>query len=108
MAGSSQGCKDFRCHIAQRVGAAAGALGFVLDIQGGAEQVSVSDGIRSVLFISNAQVALAPSTCLRLAMQAFFWLKVTGLDEVGNGNRGQQSDDCDHDHDFHKGEPRRA
>src|SRR4051794_17060260 len=34
-------------------------------------------------FISNAQVAFAPSTCLRLAIQAFFWLNVRALTKLG-------------------------
>ena len=28
-----------------------------------------------------------------------------GADEVGNGNRGQQANDGDDDHDFHQREP---
>src|SRR5436190_17710013 len=39
----------------------------------------------SVLFFfcSKAQEALAPSICLRLAMQAFFWLAVRAFTKLG-------------------------
>ena len=30
---------------------------------------------------------------------------LAGLQERGNGNRGEQCDDCDHDHDFNQCEP---
>src|SRR6266849_5548531 len=45
---------------------------------------SVLTGV-SVLFffISSAQVALAPSTCFMLAMQAFFWLMARALMKLG-------------------------
>src|SRR5437773_1919021 len=36
-----------------------------------------------VFFCSRAQVALAPSTCLRLAMQALFWLAVRAFTKLG-------------------------
>src|SRR5260370_32277482 len=34
-------------------------------------------------FISSAQVALAPSTCFMLAMQAFFWLAARAFTKLG-------------------------
>src|SRR2546427_2165415 len=36
-----------------------------------------------VFFCSNAQLALAPSICLRLAMQALFWLSERALIKFG-------------------------
>src|SRR3954470_8440339 len=45
---------------------------------------SLSCGVSvTVFFCSSAQVALAPSTCLRLAMQAFFWLAVRAFTKLG-------------------------
>src|SRR5947208_11339999 len=37
----------------------------------------------TTFFCSSAQVALAPSICLRLAMQAFFWLAVRAFTKLG-------------------------
>src|SRR6266700_849340 len=37
----------------------------------------------AVLCASRAQVALAPSICLRLAMHALFWLAVRALTKLG-------------------------
>src|SRR6266853_1320682 len=45
---------------------------------------SVSAGESALVFLaSRAQVALAPSICLRLAMHALFWLAVRALTKLG-------------------------
>src|SRR5467141_2876880 len=45
---------------------------------------SAATGVLALFFfISSAQVALAPSTCFMLAMQAFFWLAARAFTKLG-------------------------
>ena len=90
-------------HRANRVGAAgrAGRKHDVLDVELHFNE-SGRVGIR--LFVFQRPLMLGAVDLAKAVDAGVFLGRIAGADEVRDRNDGQQTDDGDHDHDFHKRE----
>ena len=116
-AGGGQRTRRRRVHSGRSVssfrGAANATLGCaVQDTRPGAIEVlgqrTVHDGGRAVRAAFQRPLLNGAVNQPEVVDTGVLPSRFTGLDEVRDGNRGQETDDCDHDHDFNEREARLA
>ena len=77
---------------------------FVDDVEGGAEEVGVGDGVAGVFLLLQGPGGLGAFDLLEVGDAGTFLAGGARLDEVGDRDGRQESDDGHYDHDFHEGE----
>ena len=100
----AQGTTRPGLNVIQRVGAAAGAQGFVPDVLGTPEEVCVYRGITIDLLLFQGPGGLRAVHLLEVGNAGGLLAGGPRLHEVRDGDGGQEADDCDHNHDFNQGE----
>jgi hypothetical protein len=68
--------------------------------------IGISSGRASALLVFKSPLFLGAVNLAQVVDTGVFLSGGTGFNEVRNRDGSQQSDDCDHDHDFHEGEAR--
>ena len=104
MTGRAVGAGGAGVHNLQGVGAASGAFRLVADVEGGAEEVGVGDGVAGVFLLLQGPGGLGTFDLLEVGDAGVFLAGGARLDEVGDRDGRQESDDGHYDHDFHEGE----
>ena len=67
-------------------------------------EVGISGGIGAAFALLQGPLLLGGIELAEVADASAGLRFLAGIDEVGNRDRGQQTDDGDNDHDFHQGE----
>ena len=101
----------------RRVGSARGAFGRTragaVDVTRAAAaevsgQRSQRHGVRAVLAVFQRPLLDGAVDQAEVVNASILASRFTSFDEVRDGNRGQETDDCNHDHDFNEREARLA
>src|SRR6266487_1847965 len=91
-------------NIVQRVGAAARALGFIPNVLGGPEEVAVYRKVGGNFLLLQRPGGLRAVNLFKIGDARVLLTCRASLHEIRDGDRRKQTDDCDHNHDFNKGE----
>src|SRR6185369_13752989 len=88
--------------LIDRIGAVRRARRFLTDIQVRTEQFRIRGRVAVHFLLFEGPGVLGAIDLLEVRDASVLLAELAGLDEVRNRNRGQQTDNRDHDHDFHQ------
>lgn len=91
-------------HGADRINAGSGAFRFLANVCGVPEQISVARTIRADFLVFQRPGRLGSINLLHVRDASIALRRFASLDEVRDRNRGQKTDDRDHDHNFNQRE----
>ena len=102
----SDGTGRFGGHVVVRIGASSRAGRIHFDVFVRTDQIGGDRTISGSFLVFQRPLLLRAINLAKVVYAGIFLSRRAGFHEVRNGDRGQQTDDGHHDHDFHQGETR--